>query len=232
MTDSEMPPAQVERLITLNRALVHQHLLRGLAHDIRNNLQVVALGASLGEESASSAIINRVERSLDDIVGALDLLSWLGRSPADDAADADLGDAVAESIRLAELQRSLPTLRVALEGPVAQATVALGRADLVLILLNLLANAKAASGHAAAPVTISTSLPLDGRVTIDVVDTGPGIPPSAGAAFVTTGDPALHGGLGLFVSRVLVERSGGRLSWEREPGGTRVRVELPAIGRD
>ena len=40
-------PVYVDSLVTLNRALVSQHLLRGLAHDIRNNLQVVALGSSL-----------------------------------------------------------------------------------------------------------------------------------------------------------------------------------------
>lgn len=231
MNETEMPPEHVERLITLNRALVHQHLLRGLAHDIRNNLQVVALGTSLGEDSASPTIINRVEGSLDAIVSALDLLSWLGRAPSEDQADSDLNAVLTEAIRLADLQRSLPALQLALAGPIAPATVALRRGDLILILLNLIANAKAAGGRATASVTISTTIPVDGRVVIEILDTGQGIPAAAGAPFVTTGDPALHCGLGLFVSRMVVERAGGTLDWEREPGGTRVRVALPAIAR-
>ena len=40
-------------------------------------------------------------------------------------------------------------------------------------------------------------------------------------------------GLGLAVSRELVERMGGRISAEaRNGGGTRVRIELPEVGRD
>ena len=46
-------PDQIESLITLNRALLNQHLLRGVAHDLRNNLQVVALGSSLATVAAS-----------------------------------------------------------------------------------------------------------------------------------------------------------------------------------
>ena len=81
----------IPSLITLNRALLAQQLLRGVAHDLRNNLQVVALGSSLGAESQGSAVAVRVERSLDEMVGSLELLSRLGRAAPGEAASTDLG---------------------------------------------------------------------------------------------------------------------------------------------
>ncbi len=70
-------------------------------------------------------------------------------------------------------------------------------------------------------------------VLVSVRDTGPGIPSHIMGRlfqpFFTTKPPGLGTGLGLFVSRGLVESWGGRLDVESEPGeGTTVKVLLPA----
>lgn len=70
------------------------------------------------------------------------------------------------------------------------------------------------------------------RVTVDVLDEGPGIDPSIRSkifdAFFTTKD-AVHGvGLGLFVAEGLVRRHGGRLvAAAGDGGGARLRITLP-----
>jgi signal transduction histidine kinase len=69
-------------------------------------------------------------------------------------------------------------------------------------------------------------------VTLLVEDNGPGFPPEVLPrlfdAFFTTKGPEKGTGLGLTISRELVERFGGTLRAENRPeGGARMRLELP-----
>jgi signal transduction histidine kinase len=69
-----------------------------------------------------------------------------------------------------------------------------------------------------------------GYVTIEVTDTGPGIPdhvlPSVCEPFFTTRQEGT--GLGLAIAKRYVEQNGGRLEITSRPGATSVRVRLPA----
>jgi signal transduction histidine kinase len=69
-----------------------------------------------------------------------------------------------------------------------------------------------------------------GEVSIEVADTGPGIPekllPSVCEPFFTTRQDGT--GLGLAIAKRYVEQNGGRLEIVSRPGGTIVRVRLPA----
>lgn len=80
---------------------------------------------------------------------------------------------------------------------------------------------------------IGASLNGDGaapsEVTIEIADTGPGIPdqvlPSVCEPFFTTRQEGT--GLGLAIAKRYVEQNGGRLEIVSRPGGTTVRVRLP-----
>ncbi|MHB1327622.1 MAG: sensor histidine kinase [Gemmatimonadales bacterium] len=221
-------PAAVpaDRLIKLNRADMIQQLLRGIAHELRNNLQVVALGSSLGEESRGTAIGFRIERALDDMVGGLDLLAMLGHPSPTATPHTDIAEVLIAMQQLTDLQRNLPTIPLAVEPP-STIVAAIPRTTLLQILLNLIANAKEAAGGTAGPIGITVE--SDGAVVSLTVDNdGEAISPEAGTAFMTTRDPVTHAGIGLFVSRALAERSGGTLTWApRTGGGTRTRLTLP-----
>jgi signal transduction histidine kinase len=69
-----------------------------------------------------------------------------------------------------------------------------------------------------------------GNVTVEVADTGPGIPdhvlPSVCEPFFTTRQEGT--GLGLAIAKRYVEQNGGRLEITSRPGATSVRVHLPA----
>jgi signal transduction histidine kinase len=69
-----------------------------------------------------------------------------------------------------------------------------------------------------------------GNVTVEVADTGPGIPdhvlPSVCEPFFTTRQEGT--GLGLAIAKRYVEQNGGRLEITSRPGATNVRVHLPA----
>jgi two-component system sensor histidine kinase AtoS len=78
---------------------------------------------------------------------------------------------------------------------------------------------------------LSVGAELDGNseVTLDITDTGTGIPesvlPSVCEPFFTT---RVEGtGLGLAIAKRYVEQNGGRLEITSRPGATRVRVRLP-----
>lgn len=225
-------PGQADSLLTLNRALLTQHLLRGIAHDLRNNLQVVALGSSLGEENRGSAIAVKVDRALDDMVATLDLLSHLGRPPGPEPADTSLELVFDELRHLADFQRNLPTLRLAVTPPPGPVLVAAPRSAVLQILLNLVSNAKEASARPTDPVEVSATMPMDGQVAILVEDHGSGVMPPGGGPLDTDRDRGLHGGLGVFCCRTLVARHGGSIDWEPRPGGgLRARVVLPVSVR-
>ena len=69
-----------------------------------------------------------------------------------------------------------------------------------------------------------------GYVTVEIADTGPGIPdqvlPSVCEPFFTTRQEGT--GLGLAIAKRYVEQNGGRLEITSRPGATSVRVRLPA----
>ncbi len=66
-------------------------------------------------------------------------------------------------------------------------------------------------------------------MTLEVVDSGPGIPEDVAAKLFepfVTGKPE-GVGLGLAVARQIVDAHGGKLTWSRIAEGTCFRVELP-----
>jgi len=101
------------------------------------------------------------------------------------------------------------------------------------VLLNLMRNAlEAMEGRAKRELVVSTGPAGDGMITIGVADTGAGIAPEIASQlfqpFVTSKP---HGmGVGLSISRTIVEGHGGRIACEHNPGGGTVfRFTLRAV---
>ena len=110
-------------------------------------------------------------------------------------------------------------------------------ARLVQVFLNLLVNAAQALPEDRAEeneVRITTALDLDGRVRVEVSDTGAGMRPEViervFEPFFTTKPIGMGTGLGLPICRNIVETHGGSISVHSELGkGSTIRITLPAV---
>jgi signal transduction histidine kinase/CheY-like chemotaxis protein len=108
------------------------------------------------------------------------------------------------------------------------------------VFLNLLVNAAQAIGQGRAEaneIRVSARTGPDGGAVVEVRDTGAGIGPEVAARlfdpFFTTRPVGAGTGLGLTISRNIVEALGGRIEAEGAPGaGACFRVHLPAAPPD
>jgi signal transduction histidine kinase len=116
-----------------------------------------------------------------------------------------------------ELAKNLPKVRA-------------DRVQLQQVLMNLMVNGIESMGKAGGELSISTGA-HEGGVIVSVSDTGPGIPADKleqiFSAFVTT--KASGTGMGLAISRTIVESHEGKLWAESSPGsGATFRFTVPA----
>ncbi len=145
----------------------------------------------------------------------------------------DINEVVREALLLAdpECRRRMVALQTDL-APGLPAVVG-DRVSLQQLLLNLIVNGIDAMGDVSVRerrLVLRTARAEDSRVEVAVVDAGHGIAaevfPRLFESFVTTRE---HGmGLGLSISRSIVEAHGGKIRAENNPqGGATVRFALP-----
>jgi two-component system sensor histidine kinase RegB len=211
-------------------------LAAGAAHELSSPLATIAVATAELERSLRESQANAT--ALDDL--AL-IRHELARCRATlDRMSIDAGEAVGEApirARAGDIARAaidrLPgndAARVLLKGDVEVGILA-PREALSQALTNLLRNALDADptcGHVI--VTISGS---PNAASFTVKDAGIGMAPDvlerAGEPFFTTKPPGHGMGLGVFLTRAVVEQLGGQLRVDSRPGvGTTAVIEMPA----
>lgn len=226
---------QSEKLAALGR------FATGAAQEIGDPAATIAASLRRVEEALRDAAPDPAAReALGDALAALGRLGAVVRALADagEAAASEPGGraAVAEVVRASvsdARRRAGDRIRILEEIPDGL-FVGARPESVAHVLRNLLANAADAvpagrPGHVHVRAERRT-----GAVRITVSDDGAGMPPEvlsrAFDPFFTTRRDALGRGLGLAISRGVVEGSGGALWLESEPGkGTRAVLELPAL---
>jgi C4-dicarboxylate-specific signal transduction histidine kinase len=139
------------------------------------------------------------------------------------------------ALSTAELRQSGASLRT--EFAEALPAVGADRVQLQQVILNLLLNAADAMAKVEDRprlIVVRTGLETDGAVRIDIQDAGTGLDPAASEklfdAFYTTKAKGM--GVGLSISRTIIESHNGRLWATNNPGpGATFSVRLPAIQR-
>lgn len=237
---SAIATARLEQLDTqvrhLDRLASLGDLVAEIVHEVRNPLVSLKTFLHLLPERIDEVefrtrffdLVNgelrRIERLLDVV-----LSHARPRVAAAEKGETDAG-AVIESVTRLVAHRALERGVVVETAPEDEPSrVQLGEDALRQVLLNLVLNAidaTPANGH----VRLSTR-PSNGGIEIRVDDEGPGLPAAIRKRifepfFSTKGERP--GGLGLAISRRIVEEAGGSIVPEaREGGGTSFRVVLP-----
>jgi signal transduction histidine kinase len=217
-----------------------------VSHDLRNllggivlNAEVLAASAPVGAEGTGSrerAIrIKRYTARMNRLIGDLvDIASIDAGRLSVNATTGDLGAVTAEAVDL--FREAAGTKGVALELDVAPAPLAaeLDHDRIIQVLANLLTNAikfTAVGGRIRVRCHADT-----GEVRLSVSDDGVGIPETMLEAvferFWQVGRNDRRGlGLGLYISRCIVEAHGGTIHVESTLGaGSTFHVHLPARG--
>ncbi len=225
--------AQTERLAAVGE------LAAGIAHEVNNPINTMINCAQLildGDDPKENCqVVIEEGQRIAEIVK--DLLQF-ARDDQDRAQPTFLPDVVHRTLRLIgeNFKRHGINLRVTVPQELPQ--VLARPQQIQQVLLNLLINAKDALLHHQCDVrSVVLSSAVDERgVELRVADNGPGIPESLGERvfepFVTTKRARGGTGLGLSVSKSIVEGYAGTLGLETTPGGgATFRIWLPRTER-
>jgi C4-dicarboxylate-specific signal transduction histidine kinase len=213
-------------------------LASGVAHEINNPLTTI-LGLAqlmLTRPDVPAPVRERIGLVADEASRAAAIVQNLlmfARHYPPERRPCSLVEAVRRVIALKSYQLQQDKVRVTLELGECP-TVFADENQMQQVLLNLVQNAHQAMARQSGERKLLVRLrPRDRHVAIEVLDSGPGIPPHLLSRifdpFFTTKPPGEGSGLGLSVSYGIVAQHGGRLYAENRPeGGAMFVVDLPA----
>jgi two-component system sensor kinase FixL len=226
-------------LIHVSRLSTMGELASALAHELNQPLTAISnylLAAQQlvqrGSEHAERAC-EIIGKSIDQAVRASQIIRQLRsfvQKRQVERVPAEIDKVIDEASALAFIGLKEKAIRVSIERNTDLPEVPIDRIQIQQVLINLIRNAvDAMEGQSRRELTIRMMADsIEARISI--VDTGSGIPPEMQkklfSAFVTS--KATGMGVGLSISRSIVEAHGGRLWFEANPsGGTIFHVALP-----
>jgi signal transduction histidine kinase len=229
-------------MVVADRLASLGELSASIAHEINNPLAVIGEAAGLLRSRASktpelpeefaatvASTLDAIDRAVERAQRITRSFLRFARSSDSNAREVDMEDLAREVIGLTSETASEAGTEVTLVKPADPLTLRTDIFQLRQVLLNLMINALQAvspGGHVV--------VWLDGdaeEIRIAVEDDGPGIPQEnlerIFEPFFTTKPDGQGTGLGLAVSRGLVEKLGGRIEVESRPGeGCTFRISL------
>lgn len=217
-----------------NRALhLRDNLLATVSHDLKNPLGVISLSAAAlmksapdgpaertkttGERIQRSA--QRMDRIIDDL---LDVASIEAGRLRLDRGRHSVAELLAEAVESLDMLAKEKGLRLVGEAPPGGSSVECDRARILQVLGNLVGNAIKFTPRDGS-ITLRAQ-PLEGQVRFSVSDTGEGIPADRRGQVWERGWQSRSRpekgslGLGLFISKGIVEAHGGRMGLESKVG--------------
>ncbi len=219
-------------------------LVAAVSHDLRTpitslRLLVEAVQDEIVDRETRANYLARMGIHIDALSSLIDDLFELTRLEAGDISwtlqRVPLDELVTETVEAMRVHAEAKGVAVRSEVPAFLPAARANPEKLQRVLFNLIQNA---IHHTPADGSVMVyAEPVNGSIELEVADTGEGIPaaeqPHIFDAFFRGGDASRTGGgagLGLAVSRAIVEAHGGRIWLADASSGTRVRFSLPPTG--
>ena len=231
-----------EALAVQQRFAALGRIAAGVGHEINNPLQYLTLSLEELKDAVKDTGVEGAEESFAHAFDAahrihriVDGLRVYSQPSTDELRLLDPADVITRALDAAAPQlQGAPAPRLRLD------TVPQVMGDeprLVQAIVHALANAAVAVGDVTTRpplIEIRTSTTPSGDAAIEIRDNGPGFPPELmarlGEPFVSTRAQVGGSGLGLFISRGIVDAHRGVLELENaREGGAVVRMILPAV---
>ena len=236
-TLTRLQGAQAELVVAERMATVGRLSLK-VAHEVRNPIAAIELNAELvgdlvkerggADMEEAATLVTAIREQVNALDAITEEYLAFARFPRPQYDEDSVNEMVAA---LVEFVRPV----AARQGSTVEATtdqtvppMAIDRTLLRQSILNLVKNGLEALGRGG-KLTVSTRR-VDDHVEIAIQDTGPGIASDVSKRlfeqFFTTKPQGT--GLGLYISRQIIEEHGGTLRWESAPGaGTTFTATLP-----
>jgi signal transduction histidine kinase len=223
-----------ERMRRMERFMGLGTLAAGLHHEMKNPLAALSLHVQLLEEHVQDKLDRQVAENLrvvktevTRITGVLESfrdfasLEKLNRRPT------DLWAVAVQAASLIRPQSQEKSVEVVLEPPAAGLPVNADPMKMEQVFLNVLLNGLEAM-PAGGRLTVRAASG-DGTASIEIADTGPGIPDNLQRRvfdpYFTT--KSTGSGMGLAICEKIMEQHGGRIDFATGPRGTTFELTLP-----
>jgi signal transduction histidine kinase len=231
-SQTELEAFYRERMVRADRFAAVGELATGLAHEIKNPLAGLSgalelLAEDLAEQPRQAEVVTEMRHQVSRLTNTMESLLSFARPPKARLRTTDVNATLEKVLFLVRQQRRAAAVDVRSQLGESLPPVLADPNQLEQVFLNMCLNAcQAMSGEG--HLTVRT-FEVDGRVTVEVEDTGPGIPvdvrPHIFKPFFTTKREG--NGLGLAISARIVAEHGGHIGYRCPPeGGTVFAVTL------
>ena len=209
-------------LAHINRVSMMGEMAASLAHEIKQPIAAAVISANscvewLEKEPPNivraRAAANRVEKNGTRAAKIIDRIrSFYKKSPAQREL-VDINDIIPEMLVLLRGEATRYSIAMRTELDAELPTIMADRVQLQQVFMNLMLNGIEAMEDSGGELTVKSQVRQDGRILISVTDTGVGFPvdqvDQIFSAFFTTKPQG--SGMGLAISRSIIESHGGRL---------------------
>jgi two-component system NtrC family sensor kinase len=230
---------QQEALYQREKLAAMSTLLAGVTHELNNPLAVVMMEVELLDEEVENTPLavrtKKIFQAAQRCVHIVQNFLALVRERSPERTPVQLNTVVEAVMEMLPYPLQVDDIEVHLQLANALPVLAADANQLHQVLLNLVTNAQQALHETPPPRQLPITTRCDvacRQITLEVADTGPGIPLDIQARifepFFTTKPPGVGTGLGLSLCQGIIESHGGTITVESQPGhGTSFHIELP-----
>jgi signal transduction histidine kinase len=208
-----------------------------LAHEIRNPLGSLELFAGLlagsGLSSQEHAWVRHLQAGLRTLAATVNNVLHFYSQPKPGLSPVDLGELLDGLAQFLRPQAEATGVKIKLKHSLRQVRVVADRHRVEQVILNLAQNAFRFMPEGGVLEIGGQSCMQQGRTwaRVEVADSGPGIPPENFERIFEPGFTSRSGspGLGLAVSRTIMQQHGGSIRVFSGPEGARFELEFPGV---